>query len=131
MQRLARTLLSLGALLLGGFGLAFLFWPRWLGAEVALDLTAPAAATDVRAVYGGFELGIALFLGYCATRRETTRLGLLAAVLGTLGFAVGRAIGMVTEGGITHVHLTMLVFEAVTGGLAWFVYARLAPARAA
>src|SRR5262249_40018534 len=97
MARLARPLLWLACILLGAISVGFLLLPKLMGSYVALDLTPAPASTDVRAVYGGFQLAMSIFFGICAYRDEL-RLGLLAATLGTAGFAVGRSLGIVLDG---------------------------------
>ncbi len=124
MNLFGKILLYLASAMLGVMGILFLFWPRWIGGEVALGLTAPAAATDVRAVYGGFELGVAIFLAYCATHQGLQRIGLLAAFLGAFGFAVGRGIGMWVEGSVTAIHRAMFIFELTSALVVWLVYRR-------
>lgn len=54
--------------------------------------------TEVRAFYGGLEVGIAAFLIWCLVRPERTRTGLVAALL-TIGCTgLGRLSGMMMEG---------------------------------
>jgi hypothetical protein len=126
MNTFARVLLSAGAALLGFFGVSFLFWPRWLGAQVGLGLDAPEAGIDVRAVYGGFELGVAVFLAWCARDAKLLRPGLLVAFLGVFGFAAGRAVGMFAEAAVSPLHASMFAFELAAAALALFAYRRVA-----
>jgi Domain of unknown function (DUF4345) len=91
---LARAALWGNTLVFAGLGLAFTFFSQQLGALVDLTLSTPRALTDFRAVYGGLELGIALFLGFCALRphRVQRGLGAAAATLGAMGVVRAGAI---------------------------------------
>ena len=132
MNLVGRVLLYVGASVLSVIGVLFIFWPHAMGALVALGMSSPAAATDVRATYGGFELGVALFLGYCASAPGLVRAGLVAAFLGMLGFAVGRGVGMWVDGSVAPIHRSMFIFELTTAGIILLVHrktaAKLVPA---
>jgi hypothetical protein len=94
---LARLSLSLTALVYAGFGFAFLVWPAlitWAGVE----LTSPAAHTEIRAFYGGLEIGLALFFVLAATRRAWFRPGLVAQAASLGGLALGRVFGVIVDG---------------------------------
>ena len=74
-----RLILAVIALSYAGFGFAFLFKPDEWGALVSVAFTTSAGRTDFRAVYGGLEFGVGVFLLLCALRREFVRLGLFAS----------------------------------------------------
>ena len=59
----------------------------------------PTARIDVRATYGGFELGVSAFLFLCVARSQWTRVGLVASGFAIAGFGFGRLGGIVLEGG--------------------------------
>ncbi len=59
---LARAILALHALTFLGLGIAFLAAPTEMAAIVDLEATTPLARNDIRAVYGGLELGIGALL---------------------------------------------------------------------
>lgn len=72
-----RAILIANALAFLSFGVAFTLAPAPLFTILDLDASAPAARSDLRAVYGGLELGLALFLLRCA--RDRVALGLEVA----------------------------------------------------
>jgi uncharacterized protein DUF4345 len=120
---LGRALLGLGALLYLGLGVWFLIWPEGLSA-VGLSADTPAARTELRATYGGLELGLFAFLAWCAVGgRERIRVGLVALALSTLGFALGRVTGLVLDRPSEPIFLTLVAVEVVTtlaaGAAAW------------
>jgi len=69
------------------------------------------ARTDVRATYGGLELGLGIFLILCTIRRDWTRPGLWALALATGGFATGRIAGLLVEMTISPLLLAFLLIE--------------------
>jgi len=91
------------------FGLGFViaphtFYQLYMGA----DFPSASAAIDGRADYGGFSLGIGLFLLYCT--KKNVRLGLIAALISLLCIILARLIGMAVEGSP---NLYMYLFLAV------------------
>jgi hypothetical protein len=95
--RLAPISLWLGAGTFAGAGFAFLLAP---GLLQLVDL-APETATarsDVRAVFGGLELGVAGLLGLCARRTAWHHVGLLAQALAFGGLATGRLLSLAIDG---------------------------------
>ncbi len=129
MATFARTILALNVLLFLGFGVAFLVWPARMTQTPGVVLPSPTALSDVRAIYGGMELGIAAFLVVCL-RRGAIPTGLLAATLVLAGTALGRAVGLIVDG-YTPITLRLLVaegFGAVANGVVMWL-ARPKPAR--
>jgi len=59
---LARAIVALNALTFIGLGIAFLISPTEMAAIVDLEGTSPLARSDLRAIYGGIELGIGALL---------------------------------------------------------------------
>ena len=96
-QRAVIAICSIAFLL---FGLAFALFPSEITTLVTGRHISPVAATDVRAIYGGMSLGIALFFYLCwRGGSEMQRVGLLAGIW-TFGLiALCRLIGIVTGAG--------------------------------
>jgi hypothetical protein len=111
-----RLFLVLVALAYMGFGFVFLFNPDAWGAIVSIAFTAPAGRTDFRAMYGGLEFGVGVFLLLCALRREFVRLGLFASACALVGMATARSTGLLLDG-FDFVQLLMATIEWVGGGL--------------
>jgi hypothetical protein len=94
----ARVVLGLSVLAWAGFGLMLLVWPERL-AGVGLEVASPLARVEVRAFYGGLELGIATFLIWSLASAERIRSGLMLGGLALGGTALGRPVGTALEGG--------------------------------
>lgn len=95
--RLPALALGAGALGFIGFGLAFLLVPGLLGL-VELAPATSTARSDVRAVYGGIELGVGAFLAACVRRPTWHRAGLTAQALTLGGAALGRVASLAADG---------------------------------
>ena len=65
----------------------------------------------MRATYGGFQLGFAAFLAWCALQPERAATGLFATALVVGAVGAGRAIGLLVDATPTAFHATGLVFE--------------------
>ena len=114
-------LLLSSALIFVAVGAVFLAFPQQYGQLLELSLPTAMARTDVRATYGGLELGLGVFLILCVVRREWTRAGLWALALATGGFAAGRIVGLAFERTISSVMAGFLALEIVVTLLAVFV----------
>jgi hypothetical protein len=115
-SRLPTTVLAAGAVGFAGFGAALLTVPSLLG---VVDLAPPSAtaASDLRAVYGGIELGVGVFLGVCAGRPAWRTPGLAAMTLALGGAAVGRLLGLTLDGAPRPIALVFGALE-LAGALA-------------
>lgn len=93
-----RIFLLLGASVLAAYAIAFLLSPALLGTLVGLAFEDANAFVEIRAFYGGLELGIAGFLAWAALRPAHARSALLlfACAFGAAGAA--RAWGVAEFG---------------------------------
>lgn len=108
--RLPRISILLTALAFGGFGILLLIAPQVLG-TVGVEIARPAGAAELRAFYGGLELGIAAFFFLALARPAWHRAALNLQVLGLGGVAIARAIGVLLGGGEGLIYL-LLAAEA-------------------
>ncbi|HXE58752.1 MAG TPA: DUF4345 domain-containing protein [Gemmatimonadales bacterium] len=116
---IARGVLALAAAGFLGFGLAFLVWPLPTARVVDIVLPTADARVDFLATYGGFEIGFGAFLLVCLRRPQRVRLGLLASGCALAGFALARAIGIVTAGPVGPVIYGALALELVGTALSF------------
>ena len=97
-MQLARITLWLAGLSFLGFGLAFLIAPLQTLASTGIQLSGALAAAELRAFYGGLELGLGVLILAADLRPEARRYGLIltAAAFGSIGIA--RAVAMLIGG---------------------------------
>jgi Domain of unknown function (DUF4345) len=124
-MKLARAGLILAAIVFVLVGLGFLIAPVSWASVVEIALPTATARTDLRATYGGFDLGFGVFLGLCAARAEWIRAGLVALCLAGAGFGGGRLLGIVVEGSASPLMGAFAVLELATTGLALLLLRRL------
>jgi hypothetical protein len=124
-MRLARAVLILAAVVFALIGLGFLIAPVAWASVVEIALPTATARTDLRATYGGFDLGVGLFFGLCARRLEWIRPGLAALGLAAAGFGGGRLLGIVAEGSASALMGGFALLELATAGLAFALLRRL------
>lgn len=118
----ARAVLALSAVPFAVIGLAFLVQPVPMAQLVGLEMTNATADADVRAVYGGLQLGCAFLLASAAYQARWVRPGLVAqlALYGSLGsarFISYALVGLPSPLGLA-LHFGELV-GVVCGALAW------------
>ncbi|MGH9201069.1 MAG: DUF4345 domain-containing protein [Vicinamibacterales bacterium] len=101
-----------------GFGAAFLAYPGDMASVVSIALVNASARTDVRAVYGGMELGIGVFFLTCAMRRDFVRVGLFAAACVLVAMATSRFVGLLLDGFWQPLQLFVMLLEAGGGFVA-------------
>ncbi len=99
---MARVALLLSSLLFAAAGLAFLLAPAGMAAQVDILAGSATALTDIRAIYGGLELGLACYLGLLlrGSKRDPAllELGLRAALCALSGMALARLLGVCVDG---------------------------------
>ena len=112
---LSRVVLGLSIAFILIAGLGSLIAPGSLASQAGLS-TAPHALTEVRAFYGGLQIGVGLFLLWCFCRREIS-LGLVLVGLAVGGAAIGRTLGILLDESPTPFHLGNLSIELITVAL--------------
>ena len=113
-----RAALFVSALLFLGIGVWLFNSPEAL--EVfGIQLQGPEARIDVRATYGGMELGFAAFLLMCLRHEAWVRVGLTASGCVVAGFGFARLLAIAIEGQSTPMMWGLVGFE-LTGALVVF-----------
>jgi len=108
--------------------LIFTFFGTWLFAipsaleGIGIQLTTAEAIIDVRATYGGLELGLAAFLFIAQGRPDWHRAALLLSALCIGGFGVGRLGGILIAGESTALMWFFLAIEVVGAAVLVWAY---------
>lgn len=112
-----RTIIAICSIAFLLFGLVFALFPSEATALITGGHISLIAATDVRAIYGGMSLGLALFFYLCwRGSSEMQRVGLLAGTW-TFGLiALFRLIGIVTGAG-SAIMILLFASEALGAAL--------------
>ncbi len=123
-MKLGRIVLGVGGVVMTGVGVTFTLAPRLLEGGAGLSLGGPVGATEIRAVYGGIELAIGVFLLLCAAVPSWRAPGLvLAALVG--GLAGGaRVLGLVADG-VDWKNVLWASLELAGGAVAFYALLRL------
>jgi hypothetical protein len=95
---IARAVLWLSAAPFVGIGLAFLIAPATMSGYVGVTLAGATADGDVRAVYGGLQLGCGAFLASCAAKRGWLSAGIAAQLLLFSGLFGARLVCWIVAG---------------------------------
>lgn len=100
------------ATILAFFCLLYLFSPQTLAEKAGLTANA-SGLTDIRATYGGFQMGFALFLFWSC--RAHSRLGnaLIATALIFACVGLGRLFGVIVDGDLSGFNMIGLTFEVL------------------
>jgi hypothetical protein len=93
-----RAFLALGALVLVAYAVGFLLDPALLGRLVGLRFEEANAFVEIRAFYGGLELGLAAFLALAAVRPVHARAALVLFALAFGAAGLARFAGIVEYG---------------------------------
>jgi hypothetical protein len=102
------------ALVFLGIGLVFTVMPQEMFAPLGLTVPDGAPLTELRAVYGGLELAVGLFLVLCARRGGVAlELGLVLSFLLLSALAAFRGIGMGIDDPQVPMMSVLLLSEAI------------------
>lgn len=93
-RSLSRILLAVAGLGFLGFGIACLLAPLQVLAMAGVQVEGAAAATELRAMYGGLELGLALLLLAAAVKPAWLGPGLWLCLASYGGLGLARGVGM-------------------------------------
>lgn len=110
----------------GLFGVWLMLAPSMLDEWLGIVATNPAARTELRALYGGMELGLAAFLVAGAWRPSLTGAACLALSLVMAGVALGRLLGFVLDDSASAKLWAFLASEVLFAGLGWLGWRRAA-----
>lgn len=112
-------------LVIGGVGfLAFGAWmlvaPQAAMAMVGIALPNGAPTTEIRAFYGGLELGLGALLLAAVHKVQYHRAGLVLGCVSYGSIALARALGMLIDGGTsTFLWVALAVEVTLAGGFWW------------
>ena len=80
-----------------GFGIACLVRPKRMLNRVDVRPKSARGTTELRAMYGGLELGLGAFFATAAAKDHLSRPALLAQALGLGGLAISRFAGILRD----------------------------------
>ncbi|MCA9489492.1 MAG: DUF4345 family protein [Myxococcales bacterium] len=118
---MVRALLGLAVLVYAGIGVWTLIDPVGPMADVGVAATDARGLVELRAMYGGLELGMAAFLGWCLADAARARIGLVAATLtlfGLGGVRLGAWVVLQPPGNLLPALFTVELGGALTGAVA-------------
>lgn len=98
MHTFSKWLVVLAGLGFLGYGIAFLIAPAATLMGAGLQLTGPGAVVELRAFYGGLELGLGLWLLIAGFRDRLPRPGLWLTLASNGGIGCSRLLGLALGG---------------------------------
>ncbi|SUD41603.1 Uncharacterised protein [Ectopseudomonas mendocina] len=117
----ARIVLLIQIAALALLGLAYFIRPEEMASFSGALLMGNAAVTEVRAYYGGLQLGLATYLAMALLRLDLLRPALIMLVSLYSVLALARLAGLWLDGGTQQTfNLYALLLEAVSAALAWW-----------
>ena len=105
-------------------GAAYLLSPAELIEAGGIAISEVSGVTEVRAMYGGLQIGFGVFLLWAAGGRERVSAGCWApfAVMGVIALARGGSA--LLEDHFVQFHIMGLAFEVTIAVLAWIAFRR-------
>jgi hypothetical protein len=121
---MARIFLGLLAATFIGYGLACLVSPSIVADTTGLLLPTGTATAEVRAMYGGLQIGVGL-LALVALLREALRAPVLLC-LGVMlfGLASGRLVGLVVDSDAGTYNYAAFLFESLSAAASFALLSR-------
>lgn len=96
-MNLSRIALITAASGFAGFGIACLVRPKSMLKRVDVRASSSRGTTELRAMYGGLELGLGVFFAAAAAKPEWSRPALVAQTLGLGALAASRLAGILAD----------------------------------
>jgi hypothetical protein len=127
MKNLNVIVIAIAGLGFIAFGIVFLCWPNMIMPGLGVQALNDQAQVEIRAMYGGLELGLGLLMLSCfSAKRQRFGLQLSLASYGGLGMA--RMASMLVIGVATPFLWFALIWEAVIAALALLALRNQKPA---
>ena len=121
-MKLGRILLLLNAVIFFGIGVWCLIDPLGALSPVGVITSRAHGATELRAMYGGLEIGVAGFVLVCALRPAWLGAGLLLCGLAMLGLGLTRTFAGLATGTFNQLHPLLAATELGGAALNLWVY---------
>ena len=122
----AKVVLVFFGLSFGGFGVWALLSPLSMAKLLHFSLHTPSAVTEIRAFYGGLEIGLAIFMVTAAFYRPLIPGALLALVATAGGIALARIVGIIADGSGSLFMYGALVWELAGASLGLIAFLQVA-----
>lgn len=110
-MRWTRFLVATSALMFAAFGLNGLFHPAGVLDMIHAAARDVTALNEVRAMYGGFELGVATFLVACLLGRWSPQAGLFLTTTIFVAAAAARGKSVLVDGWPDPLFVKIWIFE--------------------
>ncbi len=107
------------------FGVLYLFAPGFLTDAAGFGALTPGGLTDVRATYGGFQLGSGAFLLWAAAEESRVRLAVVLVALLIGAVALSRAFGLLFDGDANLFHPSAVTTEVALTCLSLYALRRI------
>lgn len=116
-MNLSRIALITAASGFTGFGIACLIRPKSMLRRVDVQARSARGTTELRAMYGGLELGFGAFFAIAAVKPEWSRPALMAQTLGLGALAASRLAGILSDHPRGALMKVLFVAESSAAGL--------------
>lgn len=118
-------LLVLAALSFIAVGLTYTIAPQLVRADGGIALSTDPALNEIRAIYGGLELGIGVAFLWTLQRPSRYGAGLVLAAAVALCAGLARLYGMVITHSYPTPQLIFLAGELIGGAAAWLLMSKV------
>ena len=119
-----RLFLGFNALLWLPYGVFCAFVPSFLEGAAGLAAASPTGTTEIRAMYGGLQAAIGAFALLAVVRPALRRPALLMLAFLCTGLGSARLLGVGIDAAPSAYTVSVLGFEFVSAGLAWWLVSR-------
>ncbi len=110
----ARVFLILSALLWLPYGVYCFFDPTMLNVAAGISFAGPTGSTEIRAMYGGLQIGIGILCALGALRAEWRQTAVRTLLVLVGGLFLTRIAGAALDGSMSTYTVSALVFEGAT-----------------
>ena len=108
-----RIVLGVTGVVFVTLGLVFFSSPPFLASLLGIEFGTVDAMNDIRAIYGGLEIGVGFFILYCARQPQLVPLGLVASTLAFGCMVLARFGSFFLDGAPTSPLMTAWAIEGI------------------
>lgn len=124
-MKFAKAFIAITGLMFAYYGAYLIVDPKQLVEIANFSIPENTALTEIRAMYGGLQLAIGLFMLICCKQNQLVRPCLLFMLLAFLCLAATRTLGLLIDPVDSGYNLSATIYESVSAGLALGFYLKL------
>lgn len=124
-MKYAKFFIAISGMIFACYGGYLIVYPELLISIANFSIPEDTALTELRAMYGGLQLGLGLFMLCCCRRDQLVEPGLLFMSLAFFCLAATRTLGLLIDPADNGYNLGATIYESFTAAISIAFYLKL------